>query len=569
MNDVSFEIKSKDVAGRIGLLSVNGRSVETPALMPVYNIQKAVIPVAELAGEFKVRVLMTNAYSLLKNPELDKQARERGIHRLLGFDGIIATDSGSYQLMVYGSVTATNREVLDFEQTIGTDIGSFLDIPTLPDAFKPRAEEQLKETLKRAIEARDATFAVNAGIQGGRYLDLRKKAAQEIGRNFRLTAIGGIVPLMESYRFQELVNIIATVKQNLPCNRVVHAFGLGHPMVFSLAVALGCDLFDSAAYSLYAQDDRYMTLSGTKRLSELDYLPCSCPVCNKHGLGMKELEGDERTSTLARHNLYLSMQEINTVKQAIKENALWELVAMRCRAHPRLLDGLNAMLSHAEWLATLDPITKKSAFKNTGPEAEMRTEVVNARRRIARVKSDCTIDVPFFGKIPAALADVYPFNSVIDDYGRTRVRDLEKTRVLMDYQFGMGAGSLIPESVRIKKSRTTQRIRWIYEKGEMIASVRAQDHFIIPHTALAERLLKKFPKPRLRVVMKDDPDVIAIVREGKSVFAKFVADVDRELSAGDECLIVDARDNLIRTGTLALAPQEILDFDRGVAVRVR
>lgn len=569
MREFCFEIKTKDIAGRIGLLQVNGKRVETPALMPVYNINKQVIPMDELAARFKTNIVMTNAYTLLKNEELREKAVEVGIHRLLGCDGVVATDSGSYQLMVYGSVNTTNREILDFQGKIGSDIGSFLDIPTLPDAFKPRAAEQLDETLRRSIDALDVGFTVNAGIQGGKYLDLRKKAAEDIGKKFELVAVGGIVPLMESYRYQELVDIIATVKENLPLNRVVHAFGLGHPMVFSIAAALGCDLFDSAAYALYAQNDRYLTAEGTKRLGELEYLPCSCPVCSRYGSGLRELDGEERVGMLARHNLYASLEELNNVKQAIKENSLWELVAMRCRSHPRLLEGFNRMLDHNAWLASIDLITKKSAFYVTGPESERRTEVLNVRRRMPNVASSCRVDVPVFGSVPAELLDAYPFNSLVEDYGRQRVRDLDKVRALMDYQFGEGAGALIPASARIKRSRATQRIRWLYEGREMIASVRASDHFILPHEKLAVRLKERFERPKLRVVLTDDPDAVGFVRGGKSVMCKFVAGVDPELRAGDECIVVDKDDNFVNSGALMLSPKEVLDFKRGMAVRTR
>ncbi|NIM45993.1 MAG: tRNA-guanine transglycosylase, partial [Nitrososphaeria archaeon] len=59
--------------------------------------------------------------------------------------------------------------------------------------------------------------------------------------------------------FDLLVDMILTSKMNLPPNRPLHLFGAGHPLMFSLAVAMGCDLFDSAAYSIYAKENRYMT----------------------------------------------------------------------------------------------------------------------------------------------------------------------------------------------------------------------------------------------------------------------------------------------------------------------
>ncbi|MFH1722393.1 MAG: tRNA guanosine(15) transglycosylase TgtA [Candidatus Altiarchaeota archaeon] len=576
MNSLAtFDIKQKDLAGRIGNLELNGKKLETPILLPVYHPGKPTIPLSELQSEFKLKALMTNAYMLLKDEKVSEKVKKKGLHKFLNFPGLIATDSGSFQLMTYGAVQTNNREIIDFEEKIGSDIGSFLDIPSLPDAFKPRAAEQMAETLKRAKEAVSAKFLVNAGVQGAKYLDLRKKCAQELSGDFQLLAVGGIVKLMEDYRFAELVDVIATVKKNIPTDRIVHAFGLGHPMVFSLAAALGCDIFDSAAYALFAQQDRYMTSTGTKHLEELDYLPCSCPVCSKHGLELKSIGKDERIKELARHNLYVSFEEIRRVKQATREGNLWELVALRARSHPALMGALKALEKHTPWMAELDPISKGSPLYHTGEETSYRPEVLNAKKRLERVGSENIQQLPFFGGVPLEVSDLYPFGSAFlpqeDEQfpQEARITDLQKIRAIADYQFGKGAGELIPDKVRIKKSRKTKRIRWIYLDKEMIASVRASDHIILPKQRLAEKLLEEFKTPKLRVILQDDKEAIDYVKEGLSVFCKFVKDVDPELRCQDECLIVDEKDNLLKIGTLALSPKEIKDFNRGMAVRVR
>lgn len=575
MSDINFEIKSKDIAARIGKLNINNKEIETPTLMPVYSPNNPVITIEELKKEFGVKVLMTNAYIILKNEKLRDEIINKGIHKYLDFDGIIATDSGSYQMMVYGAVTTTNEEILKFQEKIGSDIGSFLDIPSLPDAYKPRAEEQLEITLDRANEAKklNPNMVVNAAAQGAKYTDLRKKAASEIGKlNFKLIAVGGIVKLMEDYRFSDLVNVIAAVKENVPTNCVVHAFGLGHPMVFGIAAALGCDLFDSAAYALYAQKGRYITPRGTKHLHELEYLPCSCPICSNYEIN----EFDEKL--LAKHNLYACFEELRRVKQAIVENNLWELIQMRARSHPALLSGIEKMVEHAEWLSKIDLITKKSAFFHTGFESNIRSEVVNAKTRLKRVDSENLIKIHPFGDVPAELADIYPFNCVLvperleneDEKINYGIRDIYKIKKIMDYQFGTGAGDLIAENVRIVRSRKTRRIRWIYDsknRRELIASVRARDHLIIPKMKLAEKLHEKFEYPKLRVVV--DSEAAPFVSEGKSVFCKFVKEIDTDLRCGDETLVVDENDKLIRVGTLHLSPREIMDFVRGMAVRVR
>jgi len=571
---LGFEIKAKDIGARVGVLEVGDKLIETPALMPVVSPKREVISPKELREEFKVSALMTNAYILLRDEELREVVLDKGVHKLLGFDGVVATDSGSFQLMQYGNVLTSNKEIIGFQNSIGSDIGSFLDIPSMPDAFKARAEEQLDLTLDRAREARgEADFIVNAGIQGSSYLDLRARAAKEVGKDFRLCAVGGIVGIMEAYRFPELVDIIATVKKNIPLNRVVHAFGLGHPMVFSLAAALGCDLFDSAAYALYARDGRYLTPMGTLHLDDLSYLPCCCPACSRYGLELKELEGVERTRELARHNLYVSFAELARVKQAIYSGSLWNLLSVRLRSHPRLLSAIKSLSEHGSWLSTLDRITGKASFYHLGPEAEYRTEVFNARERIGRVDSSRRVRMPPFGDVPVELSSIYPFVSYMAPDGvgveeiYAQVRDIDRLRAMMDYQFGSGASSLIPKRVRIKNSRRTGRMRWVYLDGELIASLRASDNWIIPKEKLALSLHEKFPRPLLRVSVDDEAK--PFVEEGKSVFCKFVVEIDVNLRCMDEVLVVDREDKLIRVGTLHLSPGEVMEYDRGMAVRVR
>ncbi len=564
---ISFEIKDKDIAGRIGKLEIenehNGtkKCIETPALMPVYNVNNPVVSIEELKDKFNTKILMTNAYILLKSHK--EKVIEEGIHKFLNFDGIIAVDSGSYQLMEYGSIDISNKEILKFEESIKAEIGSFLDIPTLPDAYKKIADENLTETLKRAKEAKELNLnlIINAAIQGGTFIDLRAKAAKEISKNFELNAIGGIVRLMEEYRFDELINIIVNVKKNIKASNVVHAFGLGHPMIFGLAVALGCDIFDSAAYALFAKDKRYITNYGTKKISELEYLPCSCPVC--HNKNPNDLDEHD----IALHNLYVSYEEIRKVKQAIKENNLWEYIEMRAISHPNLYKAVKALKKHRKFLSQFDPITKRSAFFDFG--FDIRTEIYNVKKRIKNVNvgKDDFVKVGIFGNVPKQILDMYPFNA----FGiKSDASDEEKIKTIMQYQFGKDADKILDKfNLIIKRSKNTKRIRWIYDSKtkELIASVRAQDHFIIPHKKLGEELHKFFKFPKLRVVISDE--AVPFVKEGRNVFAKFITNIDKNLRAGEECLVVDKQDNLIATGTLLLAPIECMSFKRGVAVRVR
>ena len=192
---------------------------------------------------------------------------------------------------------------------------------------------------------------------------------------------------MEGYRFAELARVVLHSRPKLGHAKPVHLFGAGHPMVFALAVLLGCDLFDSAAYALYARDGRYITPEGTYKLEELRELPCSCELCVEHtAKELLALEPEQRERLLARHNLLACLAEIRRVRQAIYEGSLWELAARRARAHPALLEALRVLKGHAPWIERLEPVTKRTAFFYTGAESLSRTEVVRHLRRLAQIE---------------------------------------------------------------------------------------------------------------------------------------------------------------------------------------
>jgi len=428
-----FELLHKDCAGRTGILETRHGRGETPTIMPVVNPNIQTIKPSELQ-KFGAGIIITNSYIIYRKNELRERARSEGLHSLLGFDGPIMTDSGSYQLSVYGEIEVNNSEIVRFQQEIGSDIGVPLDIPTPPDASRERAEKDLEITGERAREAlglkKDMLLA--APVQGSIHTDMREKAARELNRyDFDVYPLGAVVPLLESYRFSELVDVIVASKKGLSPSAPVHLFGAGHPMMFALAVALGCDLFDSASYALYAKEGRYMTVRGTYHLENLHYLPCPCPVCTSHDA--EELKkSEDREELLARHNLYVTFAEMREVRQAIEEGSLWELVEQRCRAHPQLLNGLKRALSYSEWIEQFQP-EQRSTFFYSGPESAYRPEVQRYRKRLRnfrlegralirtkRLRIEGDFDhvlefIPPFGAYPVELRETYPFNAEVVD----------------------------------------------------------------------------------------------------------------------------------------------------------
>jgi 7-cyano-7-deazaguanine tRNA-ribosyltransferase len=391
-----FEIRHKDLMGRIGKLRTPHGYIETPTIMPVINPNLNSIGAEEMK-KYGAEMLIANAYIIYRKAELREAAIKKGIHAFLGFEMPIMTDSGSYQLYEYKDVEVSNREILEFQQRIGSDICVPLDIPTPPNVKRERAKDDLEETLRRMQEARSIIqktltgFSGSTGrspvnnllagvVQGSTFLDLREACAQRVSEiGFEVYAIGGVVPLLESYTFDKLVDIIVASKLNLPLNAPVHLFGAGHPIIFPLAVALGCDLFDSAAYALYAKGKRYITSDGTRKVEELSYLPCSCPVCSSYSV--KEVKENE--DLLASHNLWVTFEEMRIVKQSIVERSLWELCERRCRAYPALLDALKQMTKYSALIERYDPVTKHPFFY-LGESSAHRPEVLRYSSRLNR-----------------------------------------------------------------------------------------------------------------------------------------------------------------------------------------
>ncbi len=357
-----FEVRDKDLAGRIGRLKTRHGVIETPYLFPVVDPRRQEVSLDELRS-LGYNAIITNAYFLWKNRR--EEALNRGIHSLLGFDGIVMTDSGAYQVLQYGSIDVSPREIVEFQSSIGVDIGVILDLPTGASKDKKYAEHTVKETLRRA---RDASRIAVQGetlwvlpIQGGRFLDLVERSAAEASRipGYSIFALGSPTPLMERYVFSLVVEMIHRARIHLDPSRPLHLFGAGHPMLIPIAVAMGVDLFDSASYILYARSGRYLTEHGTHRLDELSYFPCSCPVCSKHSPEeLREMDAYERTRLLALHNLHVVRRVLGEVKQAIREGRLWELVEAYARSHPALYKAYQAMAGKGSWLEAMDPRVK-------------------------------------------------------------------------------------------------------------------------------------------------------------------------------------------------------------------
>ena len=380
-----FELLRRDGLARICKLDTPHGVLETPALLPVINPRNITIPLDELYDEFGFKAVITNSYIIRNNAELKEKALSSGVHELIEYKGVIMTDSGTFQSYMYGEVDVRNEDIVAFQRDIGSDIGTVLDIFTEPDWSKERTSEAVDVTLARTEEAAKlkGSMLLAGVVQGSIFPDLRERCARSLASiDADVHPIGGVVPLMEQYRFADLVDVIVASKKGLTPARPVHLFGAGHPMVFALAALLGCDMFDSASYAKFARDGRFMFPEGTASLSDMKGIACNCPACHAQTYeDIAAMKPAERTALIARHNLWVSQQEIERVKRAILEGDLWELVERRCRGHPTLLDALRRLGDHEEFLELTEPLSRDNSLFYTGPESLRRPAVRRYARR--------------------------------------------------------------------------------------------------------------------------------------------------------------------------------------------
>lgn len=433
-----FEIRKTDLAGRIGIIRTNHGNVETPAYVPVIHPVRQTIPAADLRA-MGFDLVITNAYITRKR--LASRAARTGIHDILKYDGAVMTDSGGYQVLEYGDLDVNPAQMAEFEREIMTDFAIPLDKPTGFGMPRRDAEAYVRHTLKisrQTLASSQDNGQIWIGpVQGGEHLDLVGKSAKSLVRaGFPMLALGSPVEFMESYRYGELARMIGAAKRSMPHSVPLHLFGAGHPLTIPLAVALGCDTFDSASYMLYAKHQRYITSDGTRHLKEIAYFPCGCPICSKHSPS-DLLERPDRTELLAMHNLHAIRLEVERVKQAIHEGRLWEYVMKKARAHPRLFEAVGVLTDSHDLLAAGTAKFKAKAAFLYSAEDQFRPEVVayhqatrgfRTRKKIVLITKEgdtkpgylsgrygsipehiqvCQYN-PVLGIIPIEISDLYP-----------------------------------------------------------------------------------------------------------------------------------------------------------------
>jgi len=616
-----FEVLERDGLARIGRLSTPHGPLETPALLPVVHPDpsRQPIPPREIRRKFGLSAVITSSYITWRTPDLKARAEKDGIHGLLDFDGPVMTDSGAFQQHAYGHVEVGPEEIHAFQRRIGSDISTVLDIFVEPEATHEVAEAGVEATTKRALEAR----ALNRGllavpVQGGLFGDLRYRSAVEASEIGDVLAVGGVVPLLEQYRFPALARLLLSARPGLAPERLVHLFGTGHPISFAFAALFGVDVFDSSSYHKFARRNCLLFPEGTVDLATLREPVCDCALCAEHPLTeVARWPAPERERHLAEHNLRICATEIARVRQAIKDGSLWELAERRATGHPGLLAGLRAAVRGARVFLPTEPESRRS-FRVVGSTSGLRPSVIRFLARLEHWKADkgpfesmarapivpsilrrlpptrpdgstirWEVATPF-GGVPFELSEVYPVGCLVapDEFEEPAEPTEERgrwppvpegvdalsewtarhVRGVFEWVYGAPtADAIVARRLEPVRSKKTGRLRILRSEGRP-AFIVGNDGLPRPTFLGGQILHDVLPTPHGRIIVS--PDAAEFVAQGRSLFSRFVEGGDSGLSPGSSALLVDRSDALLAVGILLLAPLEMGRLSRGVAVRV-
>ena len=357
---MQFTVTATDGAARRGKLTLPHGEVDTPAFMPVgtYGTVKAMSP-QELRA-LGAQIVLGNTFHLWLRPGLDVIAAHGGLHRFMGWDGPILTDSGGYQVYSLGELRRITEEGVRFQSPVNGD-PCFLtpeesmriqrvldaDIVTVFDECTPypadfeRARDSMQLSLrwaersKRAHEGnRNALFGI---VQGGMHESLRDVSLAELARiGFDGYAIGG---LSVGEPKGEMMRILQHAAPQLPAQRPRYLMGAGTPQDIVAAVAAGIDLFDCVLPTRNARNGWVYTRRGVIKLRNAGYRAdlapldeaCACYTCRNftraylhHLQRVNEILG-ARLNTL--HNLYYYQELMQGLRAAIETRQLDEFAA--------------------------------------------------------------------------------------------------------------------------------------------------------------------------------------------------------------------------------------------------
>jgi queuine tRNA-ribosyltransferase len=349
---MKFDLLATDGPARRGTLTLAHGTVETPAFMPVgtYGTVKAMSP-AELK-EIGAHIVLGNTFHLWLRPGLEVIAAHGGLHRFMGWDGPILTDSGGFHVFSLGELRKITEEGVKFQspvngdrcfltpeesmhiqKVLNSDIVMIFDECTPYPADLQQSADSMRLSLRWAERSKKAhegnANALFGIVQGGMHESLRDESlAGLVNVGFDGYAIGG---LSVGEPKEDMLRILDHVVPKMPTDKPRYLMGVGTPEDIVDAVSRGVDMFDCVMPTRNARNGWLFTRFGTVKIKNaqyrLDMRPldeaCGCYTCRNftraylhhlHRIG--EILG-ARLNTI--HNLHYYQELMQNIRRAIEE----------------------------------------------------------------------------------------------------------------------------------------------------------------------------------------------------------------------------------------------------------
>jgi queuine tRNA-ribosyltransferase len=364
---LKFELLHEDGAARRGVVHTPHGSIQTPVFMPVgtrASVKGLTTDQLRRLGSqafgpngFGPEIILNNTYHLMLRPGVDLVEKLGGVHKFMGWDRAVLTDSGGFQLFSLASIRKIREEGVEFRSHIdgspyflspetsvqiqtrmGVDIAMAFDECPAYGLSHAEVEKSMLLThrwAKRSLEAR-TTSALFGIVQGGVHPDLRTRSVEEIasltvnGEGFDGVAIGGVSVGEPKQEMFEVVNHTAPL---LPRDRPRYLMGVGTPEDLVNGVAAGIDMFDCVMPTRNARNGTLFTSSGKVLIKNARFAAdegpldprCGCVTCTTVSRAyLRHLyTNDEIAASVYNtiHNVSFYLDLMRSIRDAVASNS--------------------------------------------------------------------------------------------------------------------------------------------------------------------------------------------------------------------------------------------------------
>ena len=359
-----FTLTHTNSGARRGILTTAHGVIETPAFMPVGTQGAVKALTAQHLDEIGASIILGNTYHLMLRPGDQLIARRGGLHKFIGWNKPILTDSGGYQVFslahrrkikesgvefsshLDGSIhVLTPEKAVEIQANLGSDIAMVLDecpaLPSTPEII----DKSLEMTARWAARCRERFLALkkNPGplgesvstrdkaqfgiVQGGSFPELRAKSAElTVSIGFEGYAIGG---LSVGEPNETMYQVVEATTPLLPINQPRYLMGVGTPIDLVENVARGIDMFDCVMPTRNARNGQLFTSEGPLNIKNAQFAEddgpvdpaCACYTCRNFSRAyLRHLfrAGEMTAATLnTLHNLSFYLDTMRRIREAI------------------------------------------------------------------------------------------------------------------------------------------------------------------------------------------------------------------------------------------------------------